>query len=229
MNCQSVRKSLSAHLDGLLSAEERQAVTAHARGCPACASRLDQLTQVRTALSRLPAAAPPPQLTIALRAIATEERVRAVNYRSPFRRLLDRIELCGENLMRPLAIPFAGGLTGGLVSAILLFSMLMPGISLSRETADVPVPFMFTGPTVKSQTPFGIDADFCAEVIVDGQGRMVNYSLLSGPSLSKNPELRRAIESSLLFTEFKPAKMFGLPTYGKLRIYFSRSEIDVKS
>jgi hypothetical protein len=229
MNCQSARKSLSAHVDGLLSAEERKAVTAHARGCAACASRLDQLTQVRSALGRLPAAAPPPQLTVALRAIATEQRMRVVNYRTPFRRFLDRVQLCAENLMRPLAIPFAGGLTGGLISAVLLFSMLMPGISLVPGSADVPVPLMFTGPTVKAQTPFGIDADFCAEVIVDGQGRMVNYSLLAGPPLGKNPELRRAIENSLLFTEFRPAQMFGLPTFGKVRIYFSRSEIDVKS
>jgi hypothetical protein len=204
-------------------------VAAHARECRACAMRLEQMTQVRLALGQLPPAAPPPQLTVALRAIATEERLRRMNYRSPLRRLVDRVQLWSDNLMRPLALPFAGGLTGGLISAVLLFSMLMPGISLGPDTGDVPVPFMFSGPTVKMQTPFGIDADFAAEVIVDGQGRMVDYSLFAGPSLAKNPELRRAIENSLLFTEFKPAKMLGLPAYGKIRILFSRSEVNVRS
>ena len=37
-----------------------------------------------------------------------------------------------------------------------------------------------------------------------------------GSSLPTNPDLRRTIEKKLLFTEFRPATMFGQPTFGRV-------------
>jgi len=129
--------------------------------------------------------------------------------------------------MRPMALPFAGG----LISAVLLFSMLMPGISIRRLpiSNDVPVDW-FTSPAVKAQTPFGFNEDeFVVEVQVDEQGRMVDYRITQGPSLAKNSDFRRAIENNLLFTEFVPATAFGRPTSGKMYLQFRRFGIHVTS
>jgi hypothetical protein len=130
--------------------------------------------------------------------------------------------------MRPLALPFAGG----LVSAILLFSMLVPTFSFSFQRTfgdDVPVA-LFTEPAVKSQSPFGYpEEDLAVEVLVDGNGRMIDYTITQGPDLPKNSETRRAIENMLLYTEFTPATAFGQPRFGKMFLQINRTHVNVKS
>lgn len=223
MNCHSIISSLSAHLDGLLPERERRDVMRHVDHCPQCDNRLEQLRRVRAAVRALPLKTPPPHLTTALRVIASKERERVVARHRRFELLEDRFHLWVENLMRPLALPFAGG----LISALLLFGMLIPTFAFRpiNPSKDVPVA-LITDPTIKFSMPFAIEGDVDVEAVVDDQGRMVDYSITSGPN---NPEIRRAIENNLLFTEFTPATMFGSPTWGKIHISFQRRTIDIKS
>jgi hypothetical protein len=223
MSCHSVINSLSAHLDGFLSGEERRELLDHLNRCPRCEARLGQLARVRNAVRKLPANAPPEQLTAMLRVMASKERQRVIARQRHSGILQERFLLWVENLMRPIALPFAGG----LISALLLFGMLIPTFAF-RPVApgnDVPVA-LITEPTIKFSMPFGIEGDVDVAVLVDDQGRMVDYSITSGPN---TPELRRAIENNLLFTEFTPATMFGSPTWGRIHISFQRRTIDIKS
>lgn len=229
MNCHTVRDSLSAHLDGVLSDRERQDVLLHVGRCRECESHLQQVFRLRAALRRLPVKAAPPELTTALRVTASKERQRVLDRRRRFERLLVSFHLWADGIMRPMALPFAGG----LVSALILFAMLVPTFALHRTSGnDVPVA-LFTEPSIKAQMPFpdefGADIDCVLEVIVDGQGRMVDYSVARGDNLSANPELRREIEKKLLFTEFTPATVFGQPTFGKVYVSFQRRHIEIKS
>lgn len=200
----------------------------HLDGCPNCEVQFAQLLRVRDAVGKLSMAVPPAELTSALRVMASRERNRRVARNHPFRCLADRFHLWSDNLMRPLALPFAGG----LVSAILLFSMLVPTFSFSFQRtfgADVPVS-LFTEPAVKAQSPFGYPDEDCAvEVLVDGQGRMIDYTITQGPNLPKDSEARRAIENTLLYTEFTPATAFGQPRSGKMVLKFNRTNVNVKS
>jgi hypothetical protein len=228
MNCRTVQISLSAHLDGALSADETRSLIAHLDCCRDCESRLAQMAHVRAALGRLPVNAAPAHLATALRVIASKEGARIRARRHPWQAAVSSLRLWAENMMRPAALPFAGG----LVSAILLFSMLLPTFTLHRAAgSDVPVA-LFTEPSIKAQMPFPPfenDVDFIVEVTVDDQGRMVDYSLPKGSAVGSNPEFRRALENKLLFTEFTPATTFGQPTYGKVYVSFQRRSIDIKS
>ncbi len=232
MSCRTVQNSVSALLDGCLSDQERRSVLYHLRRCPDCELRLARMAQLREALKRLPAARPPAYLDTALRAMASRERLRRMDRRGPVDRFLDSVHLWADNLMRPLALPFAGG----LASALLLFSMLMPGIAASQRYGganDVPVA-LFTEPAVKWQMPFAYaddqDEAFVVEVITDPQGRMVDYTPITpGRQIAKDPALRRAIENSLLFTEFRPATQFGRPTYGRMYLSFRNYQINIRS
>jgi hypothetical protein len=228
MNCNTVQNSLSDHLDGCLSSEERQDVVMHLNRCTQCESRLEEMKRVRLALRTLPAKTPPLALTTALRVMASRERARVVGRRT-LEPLFWRARLWADNLMRPLALPFAGG----LASAVLLFSVLLPTFAFRPIIAgnDIPVR-LFTEPAIKAQMPFSFDndaGDFVVKVIVDGQGRMADYTVVEGPSLANNPVLRRLIERKLLFTDFTPATMFGSPTSGTMYISFQREQIDIKS
>ncbi|MGE5646774.1 MAG: anti-sigma factor family protein [Acidobacteriota bacterium] len=232
MNCRTVENSLSAHLDGALSQPEARGLMAHIDVCPDCESRLAQLARVQAALRKLPKSAPPERLTTALRVMASKERARVIARRRGAGILPDRIRLWADDLMRPLALPFAGG----LISAMLLFGMLIPTFTMHRVSGtDIPVA-LFTEPYVKAQAPFAsfdnndIDFDIDVEVTVDSTGRMVDYSLPKGSKIENYPGLRRALENKLLlFTEFAPATMFGQTTYGKVYVSFQRRSIDIKS
>jgi hypothetical protein len=226
MTCRNVQYSLSAHLDGCLSAEERREVLEHLAGCPDCEVQLGELARVRDAVGKLPAVAPPAHLSSVLRVMASQERSRLLARKHPFRHLAGQFHLWVENLMRPLAIPLAGG----LVSAILLFGMLMPTFAFQRNLSNDVQVALFTEPAVKAQNPFALpDEDIVIEVTIDGQGRVIDYAVTQGPSLLKNHELRRAIENKLLFMEFTPATAFGAPRFGRMYLSFNRTLVTVKS
>jgi hypothetical protein len=228
MNCRSVQISLSAHVDGALSVADRRLVLGHVATCRACELRLREMARIRTVLRSLPQSKPPESLSTSLRVVASRERQRLLLRQRWLESSTTRFSLWVENLMRPLALPFAGG----LVSAMLLFSMLLPTFALHRGVgSDIPVA-LFTEPSIKAQMAFedaDYDVDCVVDVLVDNQGRMVDYSVAKGSSLTTNPELRRAIEKKLLFTEFRPATMFGQPTYGRVLVSFQRRSIEIKS
>jgi len=232
MNCRTVQNSLSAHLDGRLSGEQRRSLVFHLEACPSCESRRAQMVRLRSALRGLPATPPPARLSTALRVMASKERQRALARQRRLASTADRAWLWIENLMRPLALPFAGG----LASAVLLFGMLLPTFTLHRSAGtDVPVA-LFTEPSIKAEIAFpaidnGIDVDsVTVKVLVDSQGRMVDYSLPKGSGLENHPEILRALENKLLlFTQFTPATSFGQPTSGEVYVSFQRQSIDIKS
>jgi hypothetical protein len=200
-------------------------VLEHLAGCPACSDQFRELARVRGAVGRLPAATPPARLSSVLRVVASQERSRLFARKHPFRSLAGQFHLWVENLMRPLAIPLAGG----LISALVLFGMLMPTFAFQRNVSNDVQVALFTQPAVKDQNSFALpDEDFVVEVLVDGQGRMIDYAVTEGPSLGKNNELRSAIENKLLFMEFTPATAWGAPRFGKIRLSLHRSLLTVK-
>lgn len=188
------------------------------------------MRRLRKALRSLPALTPPPELTSALLVMASRERSRRMVRSSPHALVAyvaDRARLWAEHIMRPVALPVAGG----LVSALILFSVLVPSVLFLRSTGnDVPLVGLFQEAAVATPAPFGFEGgDFILEVTVDRHGRMVDYSIADGQRLIENPRLRRSIENYVLFTGFRPATAFGQPTYGKVTVSFRRYRFDVGS
>jgi hypothetical protein len=178
------------------------------------------------ALRELRRRVPPASLSSSLRVLASRERDRRL--RGANRAFWDRAHLFFDNLMRPLALPFAGG----IFSAVLLFSMcVIPTYPLrGSSTVDVPTT-LYTQAAVKQTGPVAATSDVVVDVTVeplaDGTGRMVDYQILCG-NAAKNEALRRSIESFLIFTVFQPATALGQPVLGKIRLSLQSSQIDVK-
>ena len=182
--------------------------------------------RIRQALRSLPSRTPPADVTMRLRVSASRERVRNVLKRSRFRGWFDHIALSLDNLMKPVALPAAGG----LCAAILLFMILVPtfsGAFYMGSAMDVPTG-LSTGPTLKTLAPMGFHyGDAEVDLRIDEQGRIINYSIVGGQGMEKDA-LRRSIENNLLFTQFTPATAFGIPITSTLRLSFRSSRIDVK-
>jgi hypothetical protein len=168
----------------------------------------------------------PADLSSRLRVLASREQRRATGTGIAY---LDRVRLFSKNLMRPLALPFAGG----VFSTILLFSMpLGQGYPARASSSGFDVPTVLTTEaSVRKSAPMAAynTDDVIVDVTVDGQGRMVDYLIVSG-NATKDESLRRRIGAVLLLTEFNPATTLGTPVSGRMRLSLSaiHSHIDVK-
>ena len=232
MNCQTAQKHISEYLDGALDRERTGAIGGHLSGCPACNHKHAELSEVRSALRPTRPMPVPANLATSLRVMASKERVRQltrVTWRARYANFRDHASLTVNNLMRPFAVPFAGGLT----SALVLFGVLAPAFSRPAYPAhDVPTGW-YTEASVMALGPFQIVEDaLILDVKIDQQGRMIDYSIpdqgATALQIQENETLRRSVENNLLFTQFVPANFFGQPIAGKVRIKLRRSQMDVK-
>ncbi|MBI5281711.1 MAG: zf-HC2 domain-containing protein [Candidatus Solibacter usitatus] len=233
MDCQNVKSMLSALQDrdmsGLVPESEQLPLRRHLAGCRDCSLHAGQLDLVRHALRARPVRPMPAHLAFSLRAMASREaarRRRYATFNAWLRHRLDHISLSINNLMRPIALPAAGG----LASAVILFSMVMTNFQgiVRDHHNDVPLAIA-TNPSMKALLLDVSDAEIAVDVFVDENGRVIDYSFPEGFGTDNTSEMRRKLENSLLFTEFNPATTFGQPTSGWVRVKFkSRSQIDVK-
>lgn len=181
---------------------------------------------LRRALRNLPRRSAPSGLTTSLRVLASRERAARVNPRSQFAHWMDRAALAMQNVMRPLALPVAGG----VFSAVTLFSVwVVPAYpALARTGYDVPTQ-LSTEARVKGFSSVGTPSqDIFMDVALDETGQVVGYEVLNAGYLP-DANSRRKLENLLVFqTTFIPATSFGQPTASRIRLWLSSSRIDVK-
>ena len=217
MSCQSVQKSLSAFLDQALSREEADRVSAHLDLCRDCRARSKDLVELRRLLRKLPMAPVPSRLAGQLRVIASHEQARHGTTR--WQRAVEWMQLAVDNLMRPVAIPFVGG----VVSAIILFSLVTPELSIRAADASTDVPFSWwsTQGAMVDTPPFSFQGDETEVVLtIDENGQITDYSGVHG-KISR--ETIDNIGNSLLFSTFDPPTMFGKPISGKVHVTFKKN------
>ena len=227
MSCENVQDRISSLLDRRLPVEEREIVLAHLETCRECGVQFETLQTLRAALRKLDGPAVPAQLSARLRDIAAQERVRQItrNTNSPWtQRWMARIGLTFENIMRPLALPFAGG----MLSALLLFGILVPTLSFQHSVGDkafftdpygmlVVNPYGLTAittgdnPKLEPADTATVDYANVVELTIDQDGRVTGYSLLRG---NLTPDL----QSIIMLSRFNPATYMGLPTKGKVQV-----------
>src|SRR5438270_8902892 len=185
MRCHFVQESISGYLDNRLADPERKSVAEHLANCHECAALHGRIAQLRDNLRVLPVALAPKRLATDLQVLASKELVRhrrMGSFSALMRFSAERARLLIDNLMRPLALPFAGGLT----SALFIFGTLVPYLGLLRNPANDKPTALYTEASVENVADFGSRSsdDTLIEVQIDGQGRMVDYSVLQGQMTS---------------------------------------------
>jgi hypothetical protein len=227
MKCDTVRKTLSAFVDRRLAGGSFDNLSHHLEECRDCSAYARDLAAMHSALRSLPAAAPPVRLLTQLQVLASRERMRQIS-RGTLTALVHfwsgELQLFFDNLMRPLAIPFAGG----LISALFLFAMLAPALQFPHRSAhDVLLSGLFgqTQATFDEIPPFGFsEDDVVVQVTLDRDGSVTDYSIPN----NLNSKLRNDIANMILFTRYEPATQFGMPIAGKILVSFRRDRIVVK-
>jgi hypothetical protein len=180
-------------------------------------------------LRALPPQEPGPALRSRLRVMASQEAARARKRRNLSVRLADLAETLGiwiDNLMRPYAVP----VTGGVMSAVMLFSVIAPAYPIRQSSAgDVPMRVLTEASLATSfSLDMADDEEMIVDVMVDAAGRMTGYTLPDNQRWATDPGIRRSIENTLLCTKFNPATIFGQPMAGRVRISLRRSQVEVR-
>jgi hypothetical protein len=229
MECLNATRAISALLDPTESEQDFQEMSEHADSCDVCSDAVNDFRRLRQNVRNLPSCHPSPDLKKAIRSIAARERTRRVAWlklTNGFSAWRLRTHMLMLNMMRPMAVPVAGG----LISAMLLFATLLPDFAHEVHPVrnDVPT-VLFTDASVKdAYWPVIGETNIVVDLTIDESGRLTDYSFVSGGSLVREEGMRRRFESALLLTQFTPATSFGQPTSGKVRVSFRTSRIDIK-
>jgi anti-sigma factor RsiW len=220
MGCEYFEERYSFHLDGALEDWERAEFLEHLESCRKCSARLKSMAETRARLRHLAAPRMPVGLSVQLRVLASHEHARRLarlNFSVRLRTWKATARLHFENLMRPVALPLAGG----VLSTLLLFSALVPTLIFRHQVTNDP-PLSYVDPhgylvnwvqTGEAPRLEPVDSvvpsdENVVEVIVDDKGSVFDYSVRQG---QLTPEMATVI----LWSQFSPAMFFGKPTWGK--------------
>ncbi len=210
MNCNRVQNSLSEFLDGALPESEQVALRLHLQNCRECAGQCEDLHDLCFRLRDLPVLRSPRELATRLNVVASHEIARRqgnVDFYSGIRKWWLRARLSTRDLMKPLALPAAGG----VLSSIVFFAMLVNACGFVQPPVnDVPLGY-YTQGSVDELSPFGYSVHGLeVEVTLDQAGHVIGYI----PHGTVSQEDWKQLGKLILFTRFSPATAFGAFTSG---------------
>jgi hypothetical protein len=229
MSCENVQERISLLLDCNLPAAEREYVLAHLDACGQCGERFESMQSMRASLRDMAQPRVPATLSTQLRVLASHERARRIARKNLSTRVAHWVtatRLAFDNMMRPFAVP----VTGGLVSSLVMFSLLLPSLSF-RHVHSYEPPLAVAETDVQFGDPDGtIDGtdharlrpgdaviygnEVSLTLLIDDRGHVQDYYLSGG-------ELTDEMKSFILLSLFTPATVSGQPAWGLKQIVFS--------
>lgn len=225
MSCESVRPLINALAGGQVAAAEREAVCAHLQSCAeGCSDYYDEMCAQRSAMrAMLSSTRPPAALVERLRVEASHARARQltrITWAARWDNFRSSAQLQFDNLYRPFALP----VMGGVISAMLMFGVLIPSVSFARiRTSEPPSPvFTFPDGTVTGVGEFPViepvyfpagKGSVVLLLTIDDHGRVRDWFVTRG-------QMTKEVEDFIMFSVFTPATLFGKPTWGQVRAVF---------
>ncbi len=217
-SCESFQISFSTYLDGAVSGHAMQRIARHLEVCPACAREFAAWRGVQDSLSILRPAKAPVDLGLKLRlAISREQSRRASS-------VFDSLSLRWENAVRPILIQVSAGFTVAvaLVGTLgfLLGSVAAPQAVLANDEplGAMTVPHFLYSAEQPRPIHTMYDTTIVVEAQVNGQGRVFDYTIVSG---SYDAAVATQVEDQLLMSVFEPARVFGAPVHGRVVLTYS--------
>jgi hypothetical protein len=219
MTCTQAQSLFSPYLDGAVTGTQMRALSDHLQLCAQCKQEYVSLHQVQQLVATASHRKAPADLALKLRVAISHEIAQS---RRPY---LGGILIRLENVLNAFMVPA----TAGLVTAVVVFGVLMGFLALPLPLYNDDVPLaLHTAPQLQ-QSAFGAALDsinedsLVIEAYVDSNGRVQDYRILSESRASK--ELLPQLKNMLIFTTFRPATSMGRPTAGRAVLSFSKISV----
>jgi hypothetical protein len=221
LQCPQAKRLFSPYLDGAVTGTEMLALQNHLSECGTCNGDYQGLQRTQQLLTSVGRPKVPTDLGLKLRLAISREAAQAK--RGRFEGLMVRL----ENVLEAFMVP----VTAGFVSALIIFGIAMVYFvtpSSLQAKNDVPLVMVNTGPQLQpsafGMTMDSIDDDsLVIEALVDTNGRVQDYRILSDPNDSKT--VLPQVKQMLIFTTFRPALSMGRPTPSKAVLSFSKISV----
>ncbi len=215
LNCKSVRESLWDFMAETLSGKDRDGVSRHLEGCRDCNLHRAEVRSLRNGFKGLPRKQVSPLLATRLRVIASRERSRQLIRRDLATRLAElgsRARLAFDNLLRPIAVPAAGG----VLASLFCFGVIVDTLNVRPDwDNDIPIG-LYSSVILDDVSPFSVGGkDVMVQLTVDPNGQVSDFTVPSGDASSD--ELRE-IGNLVLYSSFIPATAFGQRVSGKILV-----------
>lgn len=218
MKCTEAKRLFSPMLDSMLDGKQFQTVTEHVSECESCGPEFAALRRTRRMMATMESHAAPPELALRLK-VAVSQQLAARRHSR-----WEGILVHWENALNAFMFPAAAG----LLSAVLIFGFLIGVLVPSHLSSANDVPTKLYTPPEMTSAPFGLENAtnngdaILVEAVIDAHGRVQDYRVLN--SAGQN-ELSPEMKNALIFTQFRPATSFGLPTSGRVVISFSNINV----
>lgn len=211
MKCAEAKPMLSPYLDTAMTGKEMNAISDHLASCAECRTEADSLKTTQRLVSDLGRVQAPPEMALRLRVMISQE-VAQKRQNS-----LEVLVLHWNNAVRAFMVPAMAGMVSAVIIFGLMIGMIMP--TPLRAADDIPTG-LYTPPEL-ANSPFGFDPGqaenaVVVEAYIDPSGKVQEFRVLQGPE-----ELSPELKNMLLFTQFRPATSFGLPTSGRAILTFT--------
>jgi hypothetical protein len=215
LSCKSVRSTLWDFAAGALDESDRLTVETHLGECRECNLHRAEVRSLHTGLKSLPQKSVSPLLGTRLRVIASRERSRQALRQDLAARIAElraRARLVFDNILRPIAVPAAGG----MLASFLCFGAIVDTLQYHPEWQnDIPVG-LYTQVAIDDVSPFSVNGnDVMVQLTIDKNGAVSDFEVPQG---TETPEQLREIGNLVLYSSFTPATAFGQPVTGKILV-----------
>jgi hypothetical protein len=218
MKCTEAKRLFSPMLDSVLDHRQIPTLNKHLAECESCGPEYAALRRTRWLMTTMEPHPAPPELSLLLRVAISQELASRKHTR------WDSLQVRWENALNAFMLPA----TAGLVSAVLIFGLLIGVLVPAHWSSANDVPTKLYTPPEMTLAPFGLGSGttngdaLLVEAVIDAHGRVQDYRVLNAP---ERTELSPEMKNALIFAQFRPATSFGLPTSGRVVISFSNINV----
>jgi hypothetical protein len=222
LSCQVVRSALWDHAGGRLGEVENSKISKHLLECRACDRHRVEVSSLATGLKNLPVRRPPSIVSMRLRVAASRDRsarLLRLDMAARWKEFRQRARLTFDNLLKPLAVPAAGG----ILASFLCFGVIVNDLHLDPSyDNDMPVG-LYRAVTIDELSPFCFEGrDVLVQLTIDRDGNVTDFSV---PQEKPSADELREIGNLVLYSSFKPARAFGQPVSSKILLLIQHSTI----
>jgi hypothetical protein len=223
LNCKTVRSALWDYTSGIVDEATREGIDRHLDECQECVLHRGEVRSLRSGLRHLPSVYVPGMLETKLRVLASRDRARRIvrrDFASWFTEQKSRARLFFDNLLRPFAVPAAGG----ILASCLCFGMVADTLQVPMNWEnDLPVGIS-TEVAINELSPFSCGGqDLLVQLSVDSQGNVTDYELPQAAHAS--PEDLQEIGNLVLYSTFSPAVRMGRRVASKRLFYLGHISV----